>query len=123
MLAAVHCGGSMIYRQGMLALARRYAAMLDSNGAVLGRAELDRHLDGGADRLALLGHARWQVEMVSRVIDRIGGESTAVRLLGSAQGIMMATGLVTIRDVWKDNTDWLDPASVRAFDSAVDELR
>ena len=106
----------------MLSTARKYAALLEANGAVLQRADLNRHFDFNADRLVLLSHARWQVEMVSRVIDRIGGEITAVRLLGSAQGVLMTTGLITIGEVWRDNTGWLDPSSVRAFDSIVEEI-
>ena len=106
----------------MLALARKYARLLESNGAVLQRADLNRHFDPCTDLVVLLNHARWQVEMVCRVADRIGGEVTAIRLLGSAQGLLMAAGLITVGEVWQDNTGWLDGASVRAFDATADDL-
>jgi hypothetical protein len=55
-------------------------------------------------------------------MNQIGGEATAVRLLGSAQGLLVATGLLTVGTVWQDNRTWLKPESSRAFDAAMDEL-
>ena len=60
--------------------------------------------------------------MVRRVIDRVGGETVAVRLLGSAQGLLIATGLVSVGEVWEENKSWLSRTSVRAFDVAMTEL-
>jgi hypothetical protein len=109
-------------RLAIVALANRYASLLDGVGAVAQRADLERRFDRGEDRSTLLNHARWQVEMVTRVIDLVGGEPTAIRLLGSAQGLLIATGLLTVGEVWLNNQEWLDGASNRAFDSAVEEM-
>jgi hypothetical protein len=109
-------------RRALVALADRYALLLESNGAVLRRADLDPCFDAAADRLTLLCHARWQVEMIRRIIGRVGGESTAIRLLGSAQGLLVATGLTSIGETWQDNETWLDATSIRAFDSASAEV-
>ena len=108
--------------RAMLALAARYTEILDAHEAIPVRAELDRPFSLPADRSVLLNHARWQLDMVRQVVHRLGGESTATRLLGSAQGLLMATGLLTVGDTWRDNAGWLDSASVRAFDSAMEEL-
>ena len=70
----------------------------------------------------MLNHARWQVEMVRLVAHRLGGESTALRLLGSAQGLLIASGLLTVREVWNANEKWLDGASLRAFETTKAEL-
>jgi hypothetical protein len=70
----------------------------------------------------LLSHARWQIEMIRLVIDRVGGETTAIRLLGSAQGFMIALGLVTVAEIWGENKTWLDSTAIRAFDTALAEL-
>ena len=110
-------------RRGMLALADRYAALLDANGAVLQRADVDHRFTFPADHVILLNHARWQVEMVRRVAHRLGGEPTAIRLLGSAQGLLIAMGLLTVGETWRDNTGWLEGTSIRAFDVAVAELK
>ena len=109
-------------RRAMLALADEYAALLDANGAVVSRANLYQRFALATDRRVMLNHARWQVEMVRQVAHRLGGESTAIRLLGSAQGLLMALGLVTLGDVWTENEKWLDGASVRAFETAMAEL-
>ena len=106
----------------MLAAVDRYAALLDGSGAMPIRADVNQEFAMPRDRLLLLNHARWQLEMVRRVLDRLGGESTAVRLLGSAQGILVATGLLTIGDTWRDNAEWLSGSSIRAFDSAMHEI-
>ena len=106
----------------MLALAERYVALLEANGAVIQRANLESHFNLPEDRLVLLSHARWQVEMVRRLIDSVGGETTAIRLLGSTQGLLIATGLVTVAEVWGENKSWLPRTSIRAFDSAMAEL-
>jgi hypothetical protein len=112
----------LVDRRTMLALADRYARLLENQGAIARRADVHRHLDVGADREMLFNHARWQLAMVHRVIRRVGGEPTAVRLLGSAQGLLVAMGLLTVEQTWRDNTEWLDGASVRAFDAAMDDL-
>jgi hypothetical protein len=109
-------------RRAMLSVANRYALLLEAHGAVVRRADLDRNFSTAADRMVLLNHARWQLEMVDRLIDRVGGLATAIRLLGSAQGILIALGLITVGDTSRDNREWLDGASIRAFDSAVEEL-
>jgi hypothetical protein len=106
----------------MLTLADNYAHLLDANGAVISRAPLDQRLALPADRLIILNHARWQVEMVRQVAHRLGGESTAIRVLGSAQGLLMASGLVTVGEVWNANEKWLDGASIRAFETTKAEL-
>ena len=69
-------------------------------------------------------HAGWQLEMVRRVLHRLGGQATAIRLLVSsgAQGTLLARGLLTVGDVWRDNASWLDGTSVRAFDAAMAEM-
>jgi hypothetical protein len=108
--------------RAMLELVERYAGLLESNGAAMRRADLERHFDAVEDRITLLSHARWQIEMVRMVIDRIGGESTAIRLLGSTQGLLMALGFITVAEVWEENKSWLDATSVRAFDAAMSEL-
>jgi hypothetical protein len=108
--------------RAMLVLANRYASLLERHGADVRRANIDHHFDIIADRDLLLSHARWQLAMVARVINRVGGEPTAMRLLGSAQGLLVAAGLLTVAQVWQDNTVWLDGASIRAFDAAKDEL-
>jgi hypothetical protein len=105
-------------RRAMLTLADEYAALLDAHGAVALRADLDHSFTRSTDRLMMLNHARWQVEMVRRVAHRLGGESTAIRLLGSVQGFLMALGLLTVREVWRHNEQWLDGASIRAFEAA-----
>jgi hypothetical protein len=74
------------------------------------------------DRSAILSHARWQLEMARVVIERVGGEATATRLLGSAQGILLAAGLVTVGETWRENKKWLDSSSIRAFGSAMADL-
>ena len=109
-------------RRGMLALADRYAALLDANGAILQRADIDHRFTLPADHVVLLNQARWQVEMVRRVAHRLGGEPTAIRLLGSAQGLLIAMGFLTVGETWRDNTGWLEGTSVRAFDAAITEL-
>jgi len=106
----------------MLAITDRYAALLESNGAVPRRVDVERNFRLPADRMVLLNHARWQLEMVRRVVHRLGGESTAIRLFGSAQGLMVAAGLLTVAETWRENAQWLDGASVRAFDTAIQEL-
>ena len=106
----------------MLALADRYAAILEAYGAVVRRANINHRFDLPADRDLALSHARWQIAMVHRVLDRVGGEATAIRLLGSAQGLLVATGLLTVAEVWHDNTGWLGRESIRAFDTAMDDL-
>jgi hypothetical protein len=106
----------------MLTLAEEYAALLDANGAVILRAPLDQHFALPTDRLTMLNHARWQVEMVRLVAHRLGGEITAIRLLGSAQGVLMALGFKTVREVWNANEKWLDGASIRAFETTNTEL-
>ena len=106
----------------MLAAVDRYAALLDASGAVPVRADVNQEFAMPRDRLLLLNHARWRLEMVRRVLNRLGGESTAVRVLGSAQGILVATGLLTVGETWRDNAEWLSGASVRAFDSAMYQI-
>ena len=109
-------------RRAMLLLAGRYASILEAHGAGVRRADINHRFDTDPDRAMLLSHARWQIAMVHRVIDRIGGEPTAIRLLGSVQGLLLANGLVTVAEVWHDNKRWLDGASIRAFDTAMDDL-
>src|SRR5436305_10568590 len=109
-------------RRAMLALAQKYAWVLDSQGAVVRRADLDRLIECAHDRTLLLNHARWHIEMVNRVIDCVGGGATAIRLLGSAQGILIATGLISVGQTARDNREWLDSASNRAFDVAFEQL-
>lgn len=110
----------------MLAVAACYARLLENEGAIAQRADLARRFgldrDDHVERPTLLNHARWQLEMVGRVLHRLGGEATAIRLLGSAQGILLASGLLTVGDVWRDNATWLDGTSVRAFDAAMAEM-
>jgi hypothetical protein len=108
--------------RAMLALADQYTALLDASGAIPVRADLDHSFDLPVDRVILLNHVRWQLDMVRQVVHRLGGESTATRLLGSAQGLLLAAGLLTVGDMWRDNAGWLDSASVRAFDTAMEEL-
>ena len=108
--------------RAMLALAERYITLLDANDAIPRRADVDRSFELPKDRAILLNHARWQLDMVRRVVHRLGGESTATRLLGSAQGLLVATGLLTIGRTWRDNAEWLDGASVRAFNTAMEEV-
>src|SRR3954451_8628325 len=98
-------------RRAMLAVAQRYAYVLDAAGAVVRRADPDHLHECTHHRTALLSHARWQIEMVSRAIDCVGGAPTAMRLLGSAQGIMMAAGLLSVGQTAQDNREWLDSAS------------
>jgi hypothetical protein len=42
--------------------------------------------------------------------------------MGSAQGLLVATGIIAVGDVWQDNKTWLNPASSGAFEVAMDEL-
>ena len=70
----------------------------------------------------MLNHARWQLEIVRQVVHRLGGESTAIRILGSAQGLLIASGLMTVGEVWRNNEKWLDGASLRAFETTKAEL-
>ena len=109
-------------RRAMLTLADEYAALLDVNGAVILRADLDTRFTLPTDRLIILNHARWQIEIARRVVHRLGGEGTVMRLLGSVQGLLIAVGLVTVRDVWQENEKWLDRTSVRAFETTKAEI-
>lgn len=36
--------------------------------------------------------------------------------------MLIAVGLLTIEQTWRDNEDWLSGSSVRAFESVVSEL-
>src|SRR5690349_24659594 len=110
-------------RQGraILAIADKYTALLEAHGAASVCAALDHRLE--ADRLALLNHARWQMEMVRKLSYRMGGHVSAIRLLGAVQGILIATGLMTVGESWSDNGRWMDKASLLAFESALEELR
>jgi hypothetical protein len=122
-LFAIYSGRIVIMkRREMLALADRYSSILETQGAVVQRADVSQYFDIDADREMLLNHARWQLAMVHFVIGRIGGEPTAMRLLGSAQGLLLSAGLLTISQTSQDNSGWLDGTSIRAFDAAMEEL-
>jgi hypothetical protein len=108
--------------RAMLALADRYVVLLEANGALTKKADLERCFDASADRMILLCHARFQLELARRVIDRVGGQATAIRLLGCAQGLLIAAGLVTIGDVWRENRTWLDGVSTLALNAVMAEL-
>jgi hypothetical protein len=108
--------------RGLLSLADRYVGLLESNGALLRRADLHQYFALPADRPVLLNHARWQVEIARRVLYRLGGDTTAIRMIGAAQGVLISTGLLTISETLRDNEQWLSGSSVRAFESANSEL-
>jgi len=106
----------------MLTLADEYAALLDANGAVVMRADVNQRFELPTNRLLILNHARWQVEMVRQVTHRLGGESTAIRLFGSVQGLLIASGLLTVGEAWRANEKWLDGASLRVFEMVKAEM-
>jgi hypothetical protein len=108
--------------RGLLSLADRYVGLLENNGAILRRADLHQHFALPADRSVLLNHARWQVEIARRVLHRLGGETTAIRMIGAAQGVLISTGLLTIAETLHDNEEWLSGSSVRALESTILEL-
>ena len=105
--------------KSLIVLASKYTGVLKSNGAVARRAEIDRCFEPATDRHLLLNHAMWQLMMVRHATDCVGGTSTALQLLGSAQGILLATGLITVNEIWSENRKWLDTASARAFDELI----
>ena len=106
----------------MLEVAMSYIRLLEENGAKQQCADPNLRFDIRSDRTALLNHTYWQLRMVCYLIHRIGGESSAIRLFGAAQGLLIATGLITVGESWNDNKKWLDRASLLAFDSAQEEL-
>jgi hypothetical protein len=109
--------------RSLLKLADEYASLLEDDGAVVCSANLDRRLSLPEDRSELLNHARWQIEVARRVAHLLGGDTTAVRMLGAAQGILVSTGLLTIRDVWEHNDRWLSASSIRAFETALSDIQ
>ena len=108
--------------RAMLAVADRYASLLDEHGAIVRAATPNQSLELPFDRQAALNHARWQVEMARTVVNRLGGVPTAIRLIGTAQGLLVASGVLTVEEMWRDNEELLDSASIRAFYTAKDEL-
>ena len=108
--------------RGLLSLADRYVGLLESNGALLRRADLHQHFALPADRSVMLNHARWQIETARRALYRLGGDTTAIRMIGAAQGVLISTGLLTIAETARDNEKWLSGSSVRALESATSEL-